>query len=189
MCFSDFFLSPTTYSDPHKQSTNTQTPEDASYISTSLIIPTSPPEDVSGAGTSTSIGRTNTTVPKSPMNEVSNDSLNMTTTQIIPIRTCKCPCGRTGNQFYVNLTLQQLSLIMEETKKELQVNKSQLSSFIRKKISVKDDRPTSKTIGGIGVLFLVFIAILIIGIDLLRIFGKVSTKKTNDTGKQDLNKT
>lgn len=66
----------------------------------------------------------------------------------------------------VNITIEKLAAIVEETKKELAVNKTSLSSFVRKKTSAKDDRPSAAGIGSVGIVMLVFVSVLIIGSDL-----------------------
>lgn len=61
-----------------------------------------------------------------------------------------------------NYTSSELSKIIEKMKKELIVNKEQLSSTLRKKISVMDNRPSSQSIGSFGVVIIVFVFALLL---------------------------
>lgn len=70
---------------------------------------------------------------------------------------------------------------IETRKKLLTVNKSSLSSTIRKKESANDSRPSAKGIGAVGVLFIVFVFGGIVFMDLhslyLFFFKTLSKKK------------
>lgn len=66
-----------------------------------------------------------------------------------------------------NYTSSELSKIIEKMKKELMVNKEQLSSTLRKKISVKDNRPSSQSIGSFGVVIIVFVFSLLLAADVM----------------------
>uniref|UniRef100_K1Q0P2 Uncharacterized protein n=1 Tax=Magallana gigas TaxID=29159 RepID=K1Q0P2_MAGGI len=66
-----------------------------------------------------------------------------------------------------NYTSSELSKIIEKMKKELIVNKEQLSSTLRKKISVMDNRPSSQSIGSFGVVIIVFVFSLLLAADVM----------------------
>nr|XP_034313171.1 sushi, von Willebrand factor type A, EGF and pentraxin domain-containing protein 1-like [Crassostrea gigas] len=75
---------------------------------------------------------------------------------------CKCSCKRLASQNFIKdpIVLQQR---IEETKKFLAVNRSELSAFKRKKISSHDGRASSTGIGmalGVGVITFVIGAIV-----------------------------
>lgn len=74
-----------------------------------------------------------------------------------------CPCNMVHTP--KNFTDEELTKNIEEMKKKLAVNKEQLSSSIRKKISVKDDRPSAKAVGSVGVVILAVCFGLLIALD------------------------
>ncbi|XP_065921135.1 uncharacterized protein [Magallana gigas] len=76
---------------------------------------------------------------------------------------CMCPCNMVHTP--KNFTDEELTKNIEEMKKKLAVNKEQLSSSIRKKISVKDDRPSAKAVGSVGVVILAVCFGLLIALD------------------------
>lgn len=84
---------------------------------------------------------------------------------IIFLAGCMCPCNMVHTP--KNFTDEELTKNIEETKKKLAVNKEQLSSSIRKKISVKDDRPSAKAVGSVGVVILAVCFGLLIALDYL----------------------
>uniref|UniRef100_K1RGH0 Tyrosine-protein kinase ephrin type A/B receptor-like domain-containing protein n=1 Tax=Magallana gigas TaxID=29159 RepID=K1RGH0_MAGGI len=81
------------------------------------------------------------------------------------ITDCMCACNMVHVQ--KNYTSSELSKIIEKMKKELMVNKEQLSSTLRKKISVKDNRPSSQSIGSFGVVIIVFVFSLLLAADVM----------------------
>ena len=60
-----------------------------------------------------------------------------------------------------------------ELKKELTLNRRELSSSIRKKTSAKDDRPSAKTLGSLGVISLSLVIGFIIFLDITRLIDCV----------------
>lgn len=82
---------------------------------------------------------------------------------IIFLAGCMCPCNMVHTP--KNFTDEELTKNIEEMKKKLAVNKEQLSSSIRKKISVKDDRPSAKAVGSVGVVILAVCFGLLIALD------------------------
>ncbi|XP_069108776.1 transcription initiation factor TFIID subunit 12-like [Argopecten irradians] len=71
----------------------------------------------------------------------------------------------------VNLTTSQLQTIVTELQSQLSVNKSTLSSTIRKKTSATDNRPSSRVIGMAGAVFLALPFVLLITCDIIRLFS------------------
>lgn len=82
---------------------------------------------------------------------------------IIFLAGCMCSCNMVHTP--KNFTDEELTKNIEEMKKKLAVNKQQLSSSIRKKISVKDDRPSAKAVGSVGVVILAVCFGLLIALD------------------------
>lgn len=82
---------------------------------------------------------------------------------IIFLAGCMCSCNMVHTP--KNFTDEELTKNIEEMKKKLSVNKEQLSSSIRKKISVKDDRPSAKAVGSVGVVILAVCFGLLIALD------------------------
>lgn len=74
-----------------------------------------------------------------------------------------CPCNMVHTP--KNFTDEELTKNIEEIKKKLAVNKEQLSSNIRKKISVMDDRPSARAVGSVGVVILTVCFGLLIALD------------------------
>ncbi|XP_052690038.1 uncharacterized protein LOC128168021 [Crassostrea angulata] len=85
---------------------------------------------------------------------------------------CTCPCNMVHVQR--NYTSSELSKVIEKMKKELIVNKEQLSSTLRKKISVKDNRPSSQSIGSFGVVIIVFVFALLLAADVMILKNHIS---------------
>ncbi|XP_052074073.1 uncharacterized protein LOC127711958 [Mytilus californianus] len=75
---------------------------------------------------------------------------------------CLCPCDFVSK----NITAEILQSRIEELKRILIVNKTSLSSYIRKHTSAKDERPSSKAIGSMGILLLAVTICFIVLIDL-----------------------
>ncbi|XP_061182332.1 uncharacterized protein LOC133190656 [Saccostrea echinata] len=78
---------------------------------------------------------------------------------------CRCPCDRVHKP--KNYTNEELAKVIEEMKKELFINVKQLSSNIRKKISVKDNRPSSQSIGSLGIVMITMVFAVIIVFDFM----------------------
>lgn len=100
---------------------------------------------------------------------------------------CMCSCTTARQMFWWdfyhgNYTVQEKAAILEverqRLRSELLVNKSSLTSVIRSRTSAKDERPTAKSIGYIGVVLLICICIIFPCIDLLNfIITKYINKK------------
>lgn len=85
---------------------------------------------------------------------------------------CLCTCSDDG----VNLTQVILQEKIEARKRFLTVNKSLLSSTIRKKESAGDSRASAKGIGALGVVFIVFVFGGIVLMDLHTFYMHLSAK-------------
>ncbi|VDI48899.1 Hypothetical predicted protein [Mytilus galloprovincialis] len=92
---------------------------------------------------------------------------------------CLCPCSNvvTGKWDFLrgmNLTLDQLREVMKPEldlmKKELSVNKSNTTRMKRSKISAPDNRVSATSVGYVGIVFICFIAVLIVFFDILGCF-------------------
>ena len=106
---------------------------------------------------STSASYVTTAVPNpNPHTGGAIDTTHATT----PATNSTCDCTSYCNQPYVahpvNMT-QELIEKIEEIKKELTVDKRQLSSATNKKISAPDDRPSAAAAGSLGVVILVVV--------------------------------
>ncbi|XP_021369216.1 cell wall protein DAN4-like [Mizuhopecten yessoensis] len=80
----------------------------------------------------------------------------------------KCPCRRMkATKTTANLTVAAVAKAMEKTKEKLTVDKSTLSSSVRKKTSAIDSRPSATTVGYIGIFILVLLALIVIIMDVV----------------------
>nr|XP_034338769.1 E-selectin-like [Crassostrea gigas] len=84
------------------------------------------------------------------------------------IRECMCPCGMVHVPKYTDINDKKLAQEIEQMQKELTVLKNQTSAALRKKISVKDFRPSANASGAVWVVVLMVIAGCIIVPDLIR---------------------
>ena len=64
-----------------------------------------------------------------------------------------------------NITTVQLMEAVKQLKQELAVDKSELSSTIRKKTSAPDERPSSKGLGVLGIVMLTGIGCMLVAAD------------------------
>ncbi|XP_062618162.1 proprotein convertase subtilisin/kexin type 5-like, partial [Saccostrea cucullata] len=76
---------------------------------------------------------------------------------------CKCPCDRVHP--VRNYTSAELAQVIHTMKKELEVNKAKLSSELRKKISVMDNRPSARSLGAVGVAIISVVFIFLFVLD------------------------
>ncbi|XP_069131637.1 uncharacterized protein [Argopecten irradians] len=75
--------------------------------------------------------------------------------------TCFCRCTN-----FSNMTREELLRRKEALRRELGVNVTQLSSYIRKFISVPDNRPSAAGVGAVGVMILALVICTIMILDL-----------------------
>lgn len=103
----------------------------------------------------------------------------------------QCPCDFASQ----NITAEMLQERIEELKAILTVEKTTTSAYIRKHTSAKDNRPSSKAIGALGIIIIVLTLVFIVGMDLIsmvqfckhkkilkRLCRRRQTKYTSDTG-------
>lgn len=79
-----------------------------------------------------------------------------------------CPCEFVNVPKYTNVNDVRLIQEMEKMKKELMVLKNQTSAALRKKICIKDFRPSTNASGAVWVVFLIVLAGWIIVPDMLK---------------------
>ena len=87
--------------------------------------------------------------------------------QITSNVTCVCVCED------VNITLQES---IDKRKKELIINKKELSSSIRKLISAEDSRVSSKNIGVMGILVMTVFGLLLMCTDIFAVLRYICRK-------------
>lgn len=109
-----------------------------------------------------------------PTTSVSDSTLTDTlySTAVSSVAMCK-PAIVVTKSFVSPDDEEQISQMTEEIKEENTVDVKTLSSHRNKLISVKDDRPSSKTIGLLGSLFIGFIFTAIVLSDLPRILRDI----------------
>ncbi|XP_052061190.1 uncharacterized protein LOC127701340 [Mytilus californianus] len=99
---------------------------------------------------------------------------------------CMCPCSRVSNSKWLylknlNLTLDEIRVILsdelEDLRKNLTIDKTNTSAYLRTKISAPDNRPSAKSMGAVGGLFLVTIVVLIFGSDTINLFKTALFKR------------
>ncbi|XP_052704763.1 uncharacterized protein LOC128180666 [Crassostrea angulata] len=97
-----------------------------------------------------------------------------TTTESPPGNSCPCHCSKIYHpNLNINLTAEEKEEI-NEMKKNLTVEKSTLSSTIRKFTCAEDDRSSSQTIGVLGACFLAVTFGLVIIVDSIRVINFLS---------------
>lgn len=81
---------------------------------------------------------------------------------------CLCPCEFVTVPKYTNVKDVRLIQEIEKMQKELVVLKNQTSAALRKKMCIKDFRPSTNASGAVWVVFLIVLAGLIIIPDMLK---------------------
>ncbi|XP_021370332.1 uncharacterized protein LOC110461252 [Mizuhopecten yessoensis] len=79
--------------------------------------------------------------------------------------TSSCSCNSCGNYSFSNYTTEELHAVIEQLRAELLVQRNSTSSYIRTKISAKDNRPSSTAIGCVGCMILVIAGLGILAMD------------------------
>ncbi|XP_033755783.1 putative GPI-anchored protein pfl2 [Pecten maximus] len=106
----------------------------------------------------------------------------LTTSPSVITSTCSCVCNNVTPTFSSACNLTDINCIVAELKVKLTVDKSALSSSIRKKISIGDDRPSAQAIGAIGTVILALSVSLIVIPDALKLVTYVyKSKRTHAT--------
>lgn len=90
----------------------------------------------------------------------------------------RCRCLRRQVPEIKNLTKEELATVMEETKKELTVDKKKTAKAIRKKISAPDDRKSSAAMAGVlaSIMFAIP-ALFMVCVDLMNIPKRLNEMK------------
>jgi hypothetical protein len=63
---------------------------------------------------------------------------------------------------------------MEDMKKELKVDKKDLSSNVRNKISARDDRPSAQSLGALGIVIITLVFAALIACDVMTLKRHIS---------------
>ncbi|XP_021353965.1 coadhesin-like [Mizuhopecten yessoensis] len=83
-------------------------------------------------------------------------------------RPCRCPLSRVAE--IKNISAEELIVLVKEIKDELAVDVSKLSKTIGKKVSARDSRVSTKTIGVVGSVLLIIPFVLVIGLDCVNLY-------------------
>ncbi|XP_056009258.1 uncharacterized protein LOC125651353 [Ostrea edulis] len=122
-----------------------------------------------------------TTEPTSPTTESTSpttESTSATTTASSP-NNCTCPPGCIVKYNSTIYSMEELNAEIAEIKKELEVEKTTLSSTIRKKTSADDPRPSAKTFGYFGIIIIVFVIGGIVALDFPTLVIELKTAAEN----------
>ncbi|XP_021342167.1 coadhesin-like [Mizuhopecten yessoensis] len=82
----------------------------------------------------------------------------------------KCRCRRSRMPVIKNISVGELADIMDKTKEELTVDKTQTAVAISKKISAPDSRKSSFAMGILGIIMFAVPVAFLIGIDLMNVY-------------------
>ncbi|XP_063442752.1 uncharacterized protein LOC134723047 [Mytilus trossulus] len=103
---------------------------------------------------------TTATIETSTLEETTENTMPVTTAhnfERTTDRSCRCNCKTVNLKVNYTISVELKAEIAANISKELSVNVDTLSSTIRSKTSAKDDRPSSASIGYIGVILLVIV--------------------------------
>ncbi|CAG2201213.1 unnamed protein product [Mytilus edulis] len=103
---------------------------------------------------------TTATIETSTSEETTETSIPVTTAHNLGTttdRSCRCNCKTVKVKVNYTISVELKAEIAANISKELSVNVETLSSTIRSKTSAKDDRPSSASIGYVGVILLVIV--------------------------------
>lgn len=103
---------------------------------------------------------------------------NDTTQKAMKSTLCVCVCKQ------ANQTIQES---MEKRRKELILNKTELSFNIRKRTSAGDNRKTSKVVGTVGVFILVLYGLLFFCADIWTLLAMCRSKMFHKNNQKELN--
>ncbi|XP_061196575.1 serine-rich adhesin for platelets-like [Saccostrea echinata] len=105
-----------------------------------------------------------TTESTSSITEPTSPSTMLTATSSTS-QNCTCPEGCVVRYTATINSTEELNAKIAEIKKEIQVEKSTLSSSVRKKTSATDSRPSAKTFGFVGIIIITFVLGGIVALD------------------------
>lgn len=78
-----------------------------------------------------------------------------------------------------NYTTEELLEIIQELRAELLIHRNATNSYLRTKISAKDDRPSAKAMGFVGCIILIAAGIGVIFIDMVSLIRMFKELKRN----------
>lgn len=154
----------TSHSPSTSQSVITQSP------SSSQSVTTTEPQSTSLSTVTNTESQTDCEISATTSTTNTANCVTSSTVYTSTVGECLCTCTDDG----VNMTMDILQSRIEVRKKLLTVNKSLLSSTIRKKESANDSRPSAKGIGAVGVLFIIFVFGGIVLLDLHSLYLYIS---------------
>ncbi|XP_076077012.1 uncharacterized protein LOC143047692 [Mytilus galloprovincialis] len=174
----------TTTQNPGTTSTSTTSDTTQNPRTTSLLTKTTSTQN---AGTTSAV-TTSTTTQNPGTTSVSTMLTTPTSTTKPKAISCQCPCSSLGKgtrQDFSNYTIDELFELLApqlaKMEKELSVDKSNLSATVNKRISAKDERQSSQSIGILGIVFIVSVILGVVIIDLMSLihFLKPKLKRGN----------
>ena len=86
---------------------------------------------------------------------------------------CLCPCQYVQVPKYTDVNDEKLIKEIKEVQKELQVLKNKTSAALRKKISIKDFRPSTNVSGAVWMVLLLFLVAAIVVPDAINAFQNI----------------
>ncbi|XP_052087871.1 uncharacterized protein LOC127724909 [Mytilus californianus] len=178
----------TTTQNPRTTSTSTTTSTTTQNSGTTSPSTTSTTNQNPGTTSTSTTTSTKTQNPGKPF--VSTTLTTPTTTTKPEAISCQCPCSSLGiwarrdlSNYTIDELLEMLAPQLAKTEKELSVDKSNLSATINKRISAKDERKSSQSIGILGIVFIFSVIFGVVIIDLMSIMRFMKPKLK--TGKTD----
>ena len=100
------------------------------------------------------------------MSTTSKGDQQAQTEQTTPIHVCRCRCKLAR---YTNWKVTDKEEIKRDIENTLLVDKRATSAFLKTKISAPDDRIAAKTVGFVGIIFMVLPLAFIVMLDCVRI--------------------
>ncbi|XP_078336822.1 uncharacterized protein LOC144626486 [Crassostrea virginica] len=119
--------------------------------------------------TTTDYSESTTTTTTTPTAAAATTTTTTATTATTTSSTCICPTNCVVSYTATINSTEELNAKIAEIKKEIEVEKSTLSSNIRKKTSADDPRPSAKSVGFIGIVIIAIVIGGIVALDLPRI--------------------
>jgi hypothetical protein len=135
------------------------------------ITESQPTTESTLATTESTLGTTESTTTTTTTTE----STTITTPSTSSQGNCTCPAGCVVKYNSTTYSQEELNAEITQMKKELEVEKSTLSSTIRKKTSADDPRPSAKTTGYFGIIIIVFVIGGIVALDFPTLVIKLKT--------------
>ncbi|XP_022339722.2 uncharacterized protein LOC111134708 [Crassostrea virginica] len=155
----------------YSESTTTEIQTTTDYSeSTSTVIQTTTDHSESTTTeiqTTTDYSESTTTTTTTPT--AAATATTTATTATTTSSTCICPTNCVVSYTATINSSEELNAKIAEIKKEIEVEKSTLSSNIRKKTSADDPRPSAKSVGCIGIVIIAIVIGGIVALDLPRI--------------------